>query len=143
MKCSATLLTAQDFMGQWTLSRKIKDNLHGHNGTLTGLAAFTGTGAIRLTYEENGTLVLETGASLAASRRYLWEFTDAEVVVCFADSKPFHQFIPSGHADGTDHPCGDDFYTVRYDFTAWPQWEAVWTVTGPRKDYVSRSVYRR
>jgi hypothetical protein len=48
-----------------------------------------------------------------------------------------------GQADGTEHPCGDDHYTVQYDFRSWPQWTAVWQVSGPRKDYTSRSAYTR
>jgi hypothetical protein len=137
------MLGADDFLGSWALQRTIVDNLHGQNGTLTGQAMFTGADVGQLTYEENGTLKLETGAVLAASRRYHWEFTGACVVVTFADGSPFHQFVPWDHAAGTDHPCGDDFYTVRYDFTHWPQWQAVWTVRGPRKDYVSTSLYCR
>ncbi|MDP5362201.1 MAG: DUF6314 family protein [Paracoccaceae bacterium] len=136
-------VTAQDFAGEWVLERTIKDNLHGQDGTLVGQAVFKATDTSHLIYEENGTLTLQSGVSLAASRRYLWEFAGEAVVVTFDDGRPFHQFVPSGHAAGTDHPCGDDFYTVRYDFTAWPRWVAVWTVIGPRKDYVSTSVYLR
>lgn len=135
--------TAEDFAGEWVLHRTIKDNLHGQNGTLAGQTVFTRTDASHLIYDEEGTLTLQSGVSLAASRRYLWAFEDEAVAVSFDEGRPFHQFVPSGHAAGTDHPCGEDFYTVRYDFTDWPRWVAVWTVTGPRKDYVSTSVYLR
>ena len=137
------MLEPDDFLGPWSLHRTIADNLQGQSGTLTGQAVFTSTEANQLIYDESGTLVLASGASLAASRRYLWGFAGTEVVMRFADGKPFHRFTPIGHAAGSDHPCGDDFYSVRYDFTAWPEWTAVWTVTGPRKDYVSTTVYTR
>ena len=42
-----------------------------------------------------------------------------------------------------DHWCDPDTYKVRYDFREWPLWRAEWRVTGPRKDYVMRSVYTR
>ncbi len=136
-------LTAQDFQGRWDLRRTIADNRNGHHGRLVGQAIFTGAGGPQLTYDETGTLTLEAGTTLEATRRYLWDFRSGDVIVTFADGRPFHQFVPSGHAAGTDHPCGEDFYTVRYDFTCWPEWTAVWTVKGPRKDYVSTSTYQR
>jgi len=135
------MVTAKDFLGQWTLQRTIRDHLQGQHGTLEGQAVFAATDAAHLTYDETGTLTLENGARLEATRQYLWAFTPNAVVVSFDDGRPFHQFVPAGHAAGTDHPCGDDFYTVRYDFTLWPEWTAVWTVKGPRKDYVSTSTY--
>ena len=137
------MLGADDFVGQWQLQRTIVDHLYGQNGVLTGQAGFTPKDANSLEYIENGTLILESGASLAATRQYLWEFTQSEVVMRFGDGAPFHQFVPTGHAAGTDHPCGEDYYKVRYDFTAWPYWTAVWRVTGPRKDYTSKSQYSR
>ncbi len=132
----------RDFVGQWALQRTIQDRLHGHHGTLEGSAEFTPKDATHLTYDETGILTLENGTQLEATRQYQWTFTPEMVTVNFWDGRLFHQFVPANHAAGTDHPCGDDFYTVRYDFTAWPQWTAVWTVTGPRKDYVSTSTYR-
>ena len=137
------MVTAQDFLGQWTLERRIRDHLHGQHGTLEGQAEFTANDVAQLSYVETGRLMLANGAHMQASRRYLWAFTPEAVIVTFEDGRPFHQFVPAGHAAGTDHPCGDDFYTVRYDFTRWPAWTAVWTVTGPRKDYVSTSTYHR
>lgn len=131
-----------DFVGQWSLHRTIRDRLHGHHGALDGQATFSQTDATHLTYDETGTLKLESGAQLEATRQYLWTFAPDLVTVRFWDGRLFHQFVPSHHAAGTDHPCGEDFYTVRYDFTSWPEWTAVWTVTGPRKDYVSTSTYR-
>lgn len=132
---------AEDFVGQWTLRRTIREHLNGRHGTLVGRAIFQTTGATHLTYDETGSLKLEGGATMQAARRYLWQFLPDAVIVTFDDGRPFHQFVPFGHAAGTDHPCGEDLYTVRYDFTQWPRWAAVWTVKGPRKDYVSTSIY--
>ena len=40
------------------------------------------------------------------------------------------------------HDCPPDSYRVRYDFRAWPRWQAEWRVTGPRKDYGIVSRFR-
>ena len=137
------MLGAHEFTGDWTLRRVIKDHLAGQDGTLVGQARFAPLGQNQLDYHEHGTLTLDGGAQMAASRRYLWAFAAGRVDVAFEDGAAFHSFVPNGHAAGTDHPCGADFYTVRYDFTAWPAWSAVWTVTGPRKNYVSSTYYAR
>jgi len=134
---------ANDFIGVWALQRSIRDHLNGQHGTLVGQTVFTVTDQNHLTYEETGTLKLESGATLDATRQYFWVFAPDVVIVTFEDGRPFHQFVPTGHAAGTDHPCGADLYTVRYDFTRWPRWTATWTVKGPRKDYVSISSYSR
>ena len=52
-------------------------------------------------------------------------------------------FVPSGRTAGSDHPCGADLYRVEYDFSRWPEWSAVWDVSGPRKNYTMESRFRR
>ncbi|MGJ8622196.1 MAG: DUF6314 family protein [Yoonia sp.] len=137
------MLGIADFQGEWSIKRQIVDHLAGQDGTLVGQAVLTQTDPDQLDYAEAGTLTLATGAQMTAVRRYLWTFGRDCVAVCFDDGRPFHSFVPDGHAAGTDHPCGADFYQVRYDFTRWPAWSAVWTVTGPRKDYVMTTHYAR
>lgn len=137
------MLARDDFLGDWVLNRTIDDHLSGQNGALTGTARFVPDGSAGLVYDETGMLLLATGVQMAATRRYLWTFHEAGVEVFFDDGRPFHGFVPDGHAAGTDHPCGEDYYTVRYDFSDWPRWTARWTVKGPRKDYVSTSIYSR
>jgi len=135
------MLTQADFAGVWLLRRQIDDRLSKQTGEFDGTATLIdGTGG-GLIYDEKGTMKLGDGPAMTAERRYLWSFDAGRIDVTFADGAPFHSFMPAGHVAGTDHPCGADFYTVRYNFTAWPVWSAVWTVTGPRKDYVSTSVY--
>ena len=136
-------LIADDFVGAWQLDRVIEDRMGAQSGALTGQASFKVMGGDTLAYGETGRLTLRQGPVLTATRRYTWAFEGARVQVAFEDGRPFHDFTPQGHAAGTDHPCGEDYYTVRYDFTGWPRWTAQWTVIGPRKDYVSTSVYVR
>lgn len=132
-----------DFAGAWRIDRRIDDRLAGQAGHFGGTAVLTPDGPDGLDYSEEGTLRLGGGTPLFASRRFLWRFAKGQVDVRFADGAPFHAFTPEGQGAGTDHPCGADFYRVAYDFSRWPVWSAVWTVTGPRKDYVSASTYSR
>lgn len=137
------MLTARDFSGVWQLERTITDALNPHAGRFAGMATFAADDAGALAYLETGTLHYGDAAPMVATRRYRWLFATTGVAVQFADGAPFHSFVPDGHAAGTDHPCGADFYQVRYDFTCWPQWRATWAVKGPRKNYVSVSHYAR
>lgn len=130
-----------DFAGTWRLTRKIDDRKSGQTGQFDGQAVLSPSDG-GLLYHETGQMRFGGGV-MQAERRYLWRFMPDHVDVRFADGAAFHRFTPAGAAPGTDHPCGDDFYQVMYDFTAWPQWQAVWTVQGPRKDYTSYSTYQR
>jgi len=136
------MLTPTDFMGTWQIERTITDRLTGQAGTFRGTAEFTQSDT-GLDYAEQGSMKLGDGPMMTATRRYHWLFTPELVQVSFDDGRDFHTFVPNGAVAGTDHPCGDDHYKVAYDFTAWPDWRATWTVSGPRKDYTSISQYRR
>ncbi len=131
------------FEGVWRVARRIDDRLANQEGLFSGTARFEVTGPCDLSYCESGTLTLGRGPAMTAERRYLWTFAAGEVHVRFADGADFHRFIPQGVGAGTDHPCGDDLYSVTYDFGAWPRWQAEWSVRGPRKDYTSFTQYIR
>ncbi len=137
------MLKIADFEGTWQIDRVITDRLAGQTGQMTGVADFVRVAEDRLDYTENGTLQLGDGPKLQATRRYRWLFTDAGVDMTFADGGTFHSFVPEGYVEGTEHPCGDDTYAVRYDFIPWPRWRAVWVVGGPRKDYTSVTEFTR
>ena len=131
-----------DFLGDWQLTRQITDALHSQNGQLEGRARFV-TGGDGLRYEETGQLTLASGAVLQADRAYLWDADAGGIAVRFAYGIAFHRFDPVGQVSGTTHLCGEDTYSVAYDFGRWPNWSATWDVTGPRKDYRSISHYNR
>jgi len=113
------------------------------SGGFRGTAVLQPEAVDVLRYAENGEMRFGNGPVMTATRAYLWRFEQGQVVVNFADGSDFHRFVPYGASAGTDHPCGEDFYQVRYDFTCWPDWTAEWTVSGPRKDYTSVSRYTR
>jgi len=137
------MLKIDDFKGTWQITREITDRLAGQSGKLDGVAALTEAGPGILHYEESGRLQMGDGPVLEAVRRYQWHFSETGVDMTFEDGSTFHSFVPHGYVSGTDHPCGDDTYAVRYDFIPWPRWRSVWVVTGPRKDYTSVTEFTR
>jgi hypothetical protein len=135
-------LTPADLAGRWTLAREISDGAGGLSARFDGSAILAPMDG-GLSYDETGTLTLTAGGQFAATRRYLWQIDGAGVRVLFADGKPFHSFTPGQMADPADHLCGADRYRVRYDWSGWPCWRMEVSVTGPRKDYRTDSLYRR
>jgi len=132
-----------EFAGRWRLVRRIADALAGAEGRMEGWAEFQ-PGGEGLLCEERGLLRYGGGSPLQAARRYLWRAeAPGRIAVFFEDGRPFHGFALGASAEAI-HDCAPDRYHVAYDFSGWPRrWRAVWTVTGPRKDYVSVSDYLR
>ncbi|MDF0602036.1 DUF6314 family protein [Psychromarinibacter sp. C21-152] len=130
-----------DFLGLWVLERHVEDRLSHHAPRFEGTAEFTPDGA-GLAYVESGLLHVPGQASLQAERRYFWRRQGVGLAVVFEDGRPFH-VIEAGLTPVAHHDCAPDVYRVRYDFTGWPAWQAVWQVKGQRKDYRMVSAYRR
>lgn len=129
------------FLGAWALDRSIEDARAARSGRLAGEARFS-PAPDGLAYEEAGTLAFPGTAPMQASRRYLWRQGGAGGIdVLFADGRFFHAFDPALPEPSALHDCPPDTYRVRYDFTAWPLWQAEWRVTGPDKDYIMLSRY--
>ena len=124
--------------GQWSLDRQIR-HADGRENSFIGKAVFTRSGS-RLIQEESGLLQLDDQA-LEARQRLVWKQAGPSLRVHFADMRPFHEFSLGVTNPEAVHDCPPDRYHVAYDFAHWPIWRSVWTVTGPRKDYVMRSTY--
>lgn len=131
----------QSFAGRWRIGRTIEDVRAGRTGGLAGTACFAPVPG-GLAYREEGTLDFSGSAPMRASRRYLWRGGGAGTIdVHFADGRFFHRFDAADPAPASSHDCPPDRYRVRYDFRAWPRWQAEWRVTGPRKDYAMLTTY--
>ena len=133
--------TLGDFEGLWLLERKIDDLRAGQVGRLVGTAQFEWSGDV-LIYQEVGKLQIGAGVPVRATRAYRWQAGEGGVEVEFDDGRPFHSF-PLKAAPMAKHFCDPDMYSVCYEFSAWPNWRAEWTVNGPRKSYVMTSHYAR
>ena len=136
------MLGAADFLGNWSFERRIEDRAAGQVVQAEGQVSFA-EGPEGLIYHERGVMRLPGQPPLQAERRYLWRLGPEGVEVRFDDGRAFHGFRPEGLAAGTEHPCGADIYNVTYDFTGFPEWRAVWIVSGPRKDYTMETGYAR
>lgn len=132
-----------DFEGRWRIGRRIEDRAAGGSATFDGMARFSrDTGG--LAYEESGELRLPAGDVLQAGRRYLWcAGEDGAIEVRFADGSDFHRIETGADVVTAWHDCMPDTYEVSYNFTRWPEWRAIWRVTGPAKDYTLITDYRR
>ncbi|WP_334020085.1 DUF6314 family protein [Alteromonas sp. S015] len=137
--------TLEDFVGRWTLSRKIIQR-NGDVFTFSGEAEFSWLeGRLKgesstLAYYEKGEVTAPTGSIILAERRYFWQQPQTGLFeVLFDDKRYFHTF--SATKPNAEHLCGDDNYVVRYNFSAWPVWRSTWQVIGPRKDYTMVSEY--
>lgn len=136
-----TLTTEARFAGLWSVAREIEDFAGGPPGRFRGLARVTPDGS-GLRYAEQGLMTLGQ-ARMQASRAYLWRPDGPTAVqVLFEDGAPFHRFDWARAECADAHLCGADHYAVRYSFAA-DGWHAHWRVTGPRKDYESRTRYLR
>ncbi len=135
---SAEFASLWNLAGQWSLTRRIR-HADGRENSFSGKAVFTRSDS-RLIQEESGLLRIDD-QSLEARQRLVWNQDGPLLRVHFADMRPFHE-IPVGVVDPQAvHDCPPDRYHVAYDFALWPIWRSVWTVTGPRKDYVMNSTY--
>ncbi|WP_295536685.1 DUF6314 family protein [uncultured Thioclava sp.] len=126
-----------DFEGAWVLRRQIRHS-DGRVARFQGRAVFTPrTGGLH--YRESGDLILPEGTRFHAERCYLWHADGAGIAVSFEDGRAFHHVDPA--RPEAQHWCDPDTYHVSYGFDHWPQWQTVWRVHGPRKDYVMESHY--
>ncbi len=124
--------------GHWSLARRIR-HADGREDSLEGKAVFARSGC-RLVQEESGLLHVG-GRTLESGRRLIWRQDGSLLAVHFADMRPFHEIALGTAGPEAVHECPPDRYHVAYDFARWPSWASVWTVTGPRKDYVMDSAY--
>lgn len=128
----------------WALDREI-----------VGTARMTGTAAFRrlpnglFAYREDARVQLESGKAFDGSRQYFFERAAGGFAVHFAEEpmRLFHAVAIAPQGDElvgtTTHLCIADTYDSRYVFNADGSFEIEHIVSGPRKGYVSRTVFTR
>lgn len=154
---------ALDLIGTWGFSRRVSTGeVVSGVATLAALAVVGGESR-RWAYHEEGELVTAAGAALTATSEYIFALEGGVLTVFFPDERVFQRavLVVSGLAVGgladfdsglvapvltgeSTHVCGEDTYVSRYSFGAdGGAWQVRHAVAGPRKDYVSATVYRR
>ncbi|MEX0349912.1 MAG: DUF6314 family protein [Paracoccaceae bacterium] len=132
----------EDFAGDWRISREISDAKAGQVLRADGTAALVWRDD-ELIYEEALTLQVPGQTPMQATRRYLWRAGAGGIDVRFEDGQFFHHLALGQDQPRDHHDCPPDSYDAAYDFSNWPNWSVVWTVSGPRKFYVMKSCYER
>ncbi|MCZ2498788.1 hypothetical protein GN316_18655 [Xylophilus sp. Kf1] len=144
--------------GPWGTADAVFDRLEGRwalDREIAGTARMAGSAVFRrlpdgwLGYREEARVMLADGRSHAGSQQYIFERAAGGFRVHFAETPPrlFHAVAVAAQAGAlvgsTTHLCVADTYDSRYTFRADGGFEVVHTVRGPRKDYVSRTVFTR
>jgi hypothetical protein len=96
-----------------------------------------------LVYRERGVLRLGDYQGRAA-RVYRYTFpAPGRAEVVFQDGASFHVLDFTGGAWSAVHRCRDDLYRGAFRALAPDAWDAIWRVTGPRKDHTLTTRYDR
>jgi hypothetical protein len=131
-------------VGAWDLERTIEGQ-----ASMTGTAVLTPLETGMLKYREEGRIRLADGKEFDGHREYLFERAPGGFVVHFAETPPrlFHAIgiVRDGDAlaGSATHLCTPDTYDSSYRFLADGSFTIHHTVHGPRKDYLSATVFRR
>jgi hypothetical protein len=132
-------------LGSWRLDREVGDASRGGlTGHFSGVARFTLDGHVPrlLRYVEHGTLRL--GAHRGpASRRLNYHVEGAWARVTFDDGRHFHDLDLREGVWEVEHACGDDRYDGRFEVDDAHRWRQQWTVSGPHKQQLIRTVLER
>lgn len=126
-------------LGAWAFQRTVDDRLAGQRIAVDGVARFTASGPTTLDWHERGTMHLPSGDVPVTQHRVLTR-EGAGWTVDFADGRGFHPW-----AVGVEllHDCAPDRYRGRVDPAPLGSWTLRWEATGPAKDYIIDTVYRR
>ena len=130
--------------GRWLLHRTIPGQ-----ATITGFATFQPHSSEVLHYRETCRIQLTHGPAFNGHRCYQFERASDGFSVFFDETPPrlFHCIPLTPHGDaliGTaTHLCAPDRYDSSYRFHSDGTFVVQHTVSGPRKDYESTTVYRR
>lgn len=128
--------------GKWRLERSLDDRRAGQRGRLSGEALFTEQGD-DLLYREAGLLSIGDHEG-PALQSYRYSFPDVgRAAVSFSDGRFFHNLDLTQGAWTCTHLCDPDRYEGEFAVLGPDAWRVVWRVTGPRKDLVLDSTYRR
>ncbi|MFC6066429.1 DUF6314 family protein [Streptomyces ochraceiscleroticus] len=128
--------------GGWSVERELRDG--GHTGRFTGRAEFrVGDADDGWLHEEEG--VVEWGGVTRDAVRTLrmLPLPDGTAEVSFADGRPFHLLDLRRGRWTAVHQCAADRYEGTFTVLSPDEWHLRWAVSGPAKNQLLTSVYRR
>jgi hypothetical protein len=133
--------------GEWKFVREVPGK-----ATMTGRARIAATSADRARYDETANVRLADGKTLTGSQSYRYKRLPAPAngfEVLFGETGElferleFHAQPDGSQRADAEHLCGDDRYVSNFVLDAEDRLLVEHTVTGPNKNYVARTVYRR
>jgi hypothetical protein len=130
--------------GAWDLDRTIEGK-----ATMVGVAGFARLETGQLKYREDGRIHLPDGQAFDGHREYVYERSPDGFSVFFAETplRRFHDIAIVREGDAlvgvAGHLCAADQYDSVYRFLADGTFVIEHLVKGPRKDYLSRTVFKR
>lgn len=134
----------QQLSGWWEINRQISPG-----GVILGEVEFEAVSDDEYAYREHGTLTLDHGDVVeGVTRSYRYIYKEGAIQVLYADGpddgKLFQvlEFEDKTRAQA-QHLCGQDLYQSRYEFYLPDSFSITHTVTGPKKDYVSDTIFKR
>ncbi len=130
--------------GPWSLQREVHEAGEGRHAVFLGEAVFAAAPeSDNLGYTETGELETATGV-FAATRELQYTFMGPDLAeVRFNDGGFFHVMDLSNGISRVEHTCGDDFYQGLFRVLDDENWLSVWRVSGPRKNQVITTRYKR
>lgn len=133
--------------GEWTFVREVPGK-----ATMSGRARIVPTGEGHARYDETARVRLADGKTLTGSQSYVYRRLTPPANgfdVLFADTGElferldFHAATDGSFRADAEHPCAPDHYASSFTLDADDRLSVEHTVTGPNKDYVVRTAYRK
>lgn len=131
--------------GRWAVERELLDLRADTAGSFRGTARFERADADGLMlHVEDGELHRGDGTAVRAGRTLrLVPVPGGTAEVTFADGRPFHDLDLRTGRWTVRHPCAADRYDGTFTVVSPDEWHLRWRTTGPAKDHLLSSVYRR
>jgi len=130
-----------DIIGEWEITRNIEDKLNQKKFELEGLGNFTDNDEL-YHYSEVGLLKSDSFHS-KAHQDYIWIIKPKGWKINFSDGSYFHDLELVNSEQRVYHECGNDVYRGEFLLSLPNDFKVTWNVSGPRKDYISHTYYKK
>ena len=130
-----------DIVGKWDINRSIRDIINKKEFKLSGSGIFTNKNNI-FHYKETGLLISDKFES-KAHQEYTWIIKPNGWIINFSDGNHFHDLELENTEQEVYHECGNDIYKGMFLLNLPRNFEVMWEVSGPRKNYKSHTYYNK
>jgi hypothetical protein len=136
----------EDFIGRWTLSRKVFDRERRLIGGMWGRVLFEKVADTELIYRESVWNISGESSQFLARQTYLYRFKEKEIEIYLTGKEEDVPFLTLPHGktvvDG-HYLCKPDLYALRWVWVNSHLFYTRFSVKGVRKDHTLETVFRR